>query len=272
MLSTLLSVSWQPEIRGYIVVLIGVVVLMGSTYLLLGTNLGARLGFMVAFTGFAGWMMSMAIIWAVYGIGLTGPMPSWKPGQPVTIVRDGALLDRAEVLENAVKIDGLSPVAAAEKVSAQMVAEGWIILDEADPRRGQAVASADEIIQIETKEYAAGEYTAVNVYDRGGERYPKIGESLDFLAFFHKPHYAVVEIAALVPQRTEPGRAPARPVVDDKQPHRYLIMERDRGAKRQPAFLIAIGSGIIFFLMAWLLHRREAYLRGNKALKASSVA
>ena len=65
MLSFLLSVSWQPELRGISVVIIGTVVLMGSTYLLLGTNLGARLGFMVAMAGLSGWMMSMGIIWAL---------------------------------------------------------------------------------------------------------------------------------------------------------------------------------------------------------------
>jgi len=42
MLSALLSVGWEPEIRGWIIVIISVVVLMGSTYLLLGTNVGAR--------------------------------------------------------------------------------------------------------------------------------------------------------------------------------------------------------------------------------------
>lgn len=271
MLSTLLSVSWEPEIRGYIVVLIGVVALMGSTYLLLGTNLGARLGFMVVVAGLSGWMMSMAMIWAVYGIGLKGPEPSWKPGQPITIVRDGARLAEAEVLKVAPKIAGQDPVTAADTVSSQMVAEGWVVLEEADPRRGQAVASADEIIQVEAKEFAAGEYLAVNVYDKGGERYPKIGDSLDFLAFFHKPHYAVVEIAPLVPQRAEPGRAPARPVIDETQPHRYVLMLRDLGARRQPAFLIALGSGLVFLIMVRLLHRREIYLRENLALRAPAA-
>jgi hypothetical protein len=46
-------------------------------------------------------------------------------------------------------------------------------------------------------------------------------------------------------------------------------MIRDLGAKRRPAFLIAFGSGIIFFLLAWVLHRREALLRKNLALKSS---
>lgn len=269
MLSAILSVGWMPEIRGYIVVLISVVVLMGSTYLILGTNLGARLGFLIAATALAGWMMSMAIIWAVYGIGLTGKTPTWLPGEPVTIVRDGALLNRAEVVDAPINLDGLDPVASAEKVSKELTSYGWTILGESDPRRGQAVASADEIIQIEAEEFAAGEYVAVAVYDKGGERYPKIGESIDFIAFKHKPRYAIVEIAPLVQQRTEPGRAPARAQIDTTQPHRYVVMIRDLGAKRRPAFLIGIGSGIIFFMLAWLLHRREALLNKNLALKSS---
>lgn len=268
MLSTVLALGWQPEIRGYLVVLIMVGTLIGGSYLIIGTNLGARLGFQVTLTVLAGWMMSMAVIWAMYGIGLKGPEPSWKPADPIAIVRDPAKLDVAEVLESSPNVEGKSTADAAAAVAAQLKAEGWKQLEESDPRRGQAVASADEIIQVKAEEFKLGEYVAVAVYDRGGERYPKINDSLDFIAFKHKPRYAVVEIAALVPQRTEPGRAPARPVVDQAQPHRYVVMLRDLGARRRPAFLIAFGSGIIFFLLAWMLHRREAYVRQNLALKA----
>ncbi len=268
MLSVLLSVGWEPEIRGWTTVIISVVVLMGSTYLLLGTNVGARLGFLIAITALSGWMMSMGIIWAIYGIGLTGPAPTWKPSEPVTIVRDGALLDRTEVVDAPIDIAGLDATKAAAVVSKTLVDEGWRILEESDPSRGQAVASADEIIQIEAEEFAAGEYVAVSVYDKGGERYPKIGESIDFLAFRHDPRYSIVEIAPLLEQRVEPGRAPARAQIDTTKPHRYVVMIRDLGAKRQPAFLIGLGSGIIFFLLCWLLHRREALLRKNLALKA----
>ena len=271
MVSTLLSIDWSPGLRGIIVVLIMFVTLIGGTYLLLGTNIGARLGFLVTATALAGWMMSMAIIWAIYGIGLQGPFPSWKPAEPITIVRDGALLNRAEVVDGPIDIEGLDATAAAKKVSDTLVDNGWTILDESDPRRGQAVASADEIIQIEAEEFAAGEYTPVAVYDRGGERWPKIGESLDFLAFRHEPRYSVVEVAPLIEQRTEPGRAPARPQIDTSQPHRYVVMIRDLGSRRLPAILIAIGSGIIFFLLAWVLHRREALLRDNLALKSPAA-
>lgn len=266
MLSTLLAVGWEPEIRGALTVIIGVVALMGSVYLILGTNMGARLGLLVALAGLFGWMATMGAIWWTYGIGLQGRQPTWKPAAPISIVRDARLLDRAEVIGAPIKIDaGATPTDVAKAAQAELVAAGWTRLDDADPRRGQAVASADDIIQNRAKEYAAGEYTAVSVYDRGGERWPKVSDSLDFTAFFHKPRYALVELASLVPQRTEPGRAPARPVIDESQPHRYLLMIRDLGSKRQPAVFITIGSTIIFLILCWLLHRRDRFVRENVA-------
>ena len=266
MLSTLLAVGWEPELRGALIVVIGTVSLMGSVYLILGTNLGARLGFLVALAGLFGWMATMGAIWWTYGIGLQGRQPTWKPAAPISIVRDARLLDRAEVIGAPIKIaDGSSPTEVAKAAQAELIEAGWTRLDDADPRRGQAVASADDIIQNRAKEYAAGEYTAVAVYDRGGERWPKISESLDFTAFLHKPRYALVELASLVPQRTEPGRAPARPVIDEEQPHRYLLMIRDLGSKRQPAVFITIGSTIIFLILCWLLHRRDRFVKENVA-------
>jgi hypothetical protein len=195
-------------------------------------------------------------------------MPTWKPAGPITIVRDGAQLNVANAVDAPIDIKGLQPEAAAKKVSDALEANGWKALGESDPGRGQAIASADEIIQVEAKEFVAGEYQAVNVYDKGGERYPKLGKSIDFIAFKHTPHYALVEVAPLVMQRSEPGRAPARAQIDTTQPHRYVVMIRDLGARRKPAFLIGSGSALIFFLMCWLLHRRETYLRKNLALKA----
>ena len=59
-------------IRGLLVVLTGVGVLMGSVYVLLATNSGARTGLLLAATGFFGWMVIMGIIWWIYGIGLQG--------------------------------------------------------------------------------------------------------------------------------------------------------------------------------------------------------
>lgn len=266
-MSALLSIGWNPEVRGLITVIIGVVVLPGSVYLLLGTNIGSRLGFLVSLAGLFGWMAMMGIIWWIYGIGLTGTSPSWKPAEPFTIVRSGDDLFQAEVLSSALTFEeGTDFPTQAALTSEAVQADGWIKLPEDNPGRGQAIASADEIIQVEAELYTGDQYQAVAVYDKGGERWPKIGDELDFLAFRHDPHYALVEIAALVPQRTEPGRAPARPVIDDTQPHQYVLMIRDLGTKRQPAVVLTIGSTLLFALTCWLLHRRDKTVARNRSM------
>lgn len=272
MLSVLFAVSWDPEIRGIIVVLCMFLTLCGGTYLVIGTNLGARLGVLVSVAALFGWMAMMGAVWWVYGIGLKGREPTWKPATPISIIRDGTLLSSAEVIDVPIKVAaGSSPAEVAATVKKQLEAEEWVRLDDADPRRGQAAASADDIIQNKAKEFGAGEYLTVSVYDRGGERSPKINDSLDFLAFFHAPRYALVEIAPLLPQRAEPARAPAKPVIDSSQPHRYLLMIRDLGSKRQPAIFITLGSSLIFGILCWLLHRRDRFVLANATGELNSA-
>lgn len=271
-MTALLSVGWDPEIRGILTVIIFFVVLAGSTYLLLATNIGARLGFLVALAGLFGWMAMMGLIWWTYGIGLKGPEPSWKPADPFSIIREADKLYDANVITTRLELDDPTDFPAVAATASEAIqAEGWEKLAEDDRGRGQAIASADEIIQVEAELFASGEYLPIAVYDRGGERSPLIwpsqfGDSVDFFAFRHAPHYSLVEIAPVVSQRDEPGRAPARPVVDETQPHQYVLMLRDLGAKRQPAMVITIGSSLIFALCCWLLHRRDKIVAVNRAL------
>ena len=266
---SLLAINWEPELRGIVIVVIAIGVLIGGTYLVVGTNLGARLGFLVVLAGLFGWMATMGAIWWTYGIGLKGREPTWQPAEPVTIVREASLLQGAEILEKPIKLNG-EVKSDSTNVATALQSEGWLLLDESDPRRGQAVAASDEIIQHEAEELVAGEYLSLAVYDRGGDRWPKINNSLDFIAFFRKPHFSLVEVAPVVPQRSEPGRAPARPVVDETQPHRYVHMVRDLGSRRQPAIFITIGSSIIFLLLCRILHKRDLNLQQN--LKEQSPA
>lgn len=262
---SLLAIGWEPELRGLLTVVIGVVILCGSVYGILATNMGGRLAFLVALTALFGWMMLMGAVWTVYGIGLRGPDPSWQavPGQGV--LQDVDALGSAGVLDpNADVPDDATPPESSEIVADEFLEQGWVVLDPAEPAFGQAQAAATELL-IEEGAFAAGQFQVVRVFDTGGERYPKINESLDFLAFFHTPHYVVAEAASLVPVREEPGRAPATPVIDETRESQYVYMIRDLGARRQPAIVTAIGSAIIFFALCWLLNRRDRVLKENLA-------
>jgi len=260
---TLLAISWEPELRGLLTVIIGVVILCGSVYGIMATNMGSRLAFLVALTGLAGWMMLMGMVWMIYGIGLRGPDPTWQPVAGASVLQDVDALGAAGVLDpNADVADGATPVESADVVRDTFLDQGWVVLDKASPAFGQAQAAATELL-VEEGAFAAGQFEIIEVFDIGGERYPKINDTLDFVAFFHTPHFVVAEAAPFVGVRTEPGRAPARPEIDETRQRQYVYMVRDLGARRQPPFVLTIGAGAIFLALCYLLHRRERVLKHN---------
>ncbi|HET7720660.1 MAG TPA: hypothetical protein VFK43_11880, partial [Acidimicrobiales bacterium] len=75
--STLGAIAWFPEIRNILAVVVGVVVLCGSVYLIVGSNVGSRTGLLVTLAGLFGWMATMGVIWWMYGIGMQGTAARW---------------------------------------------------------------------------------------------------------------------------------------------------------------------------------------------------
>ena len=70
---------WYPTILGVLVVVAAVVLFLGSIYVLLGTNVGARLGFLIAFTGLAGFMVVLTLLWMHHRVApqhAQGPHPA----------------------------------------------------------------------------------------------------------------------------------------------------------------------------------------------------
>ncbi len=148
--------------------------------------------------------------------------------------------------------------------------QGYEILDNSSAEFGQVQAQAAVFLEEEGA-FEAGQFEIVEVFDIGGDRYPMINESLDFLAFFHEPHFVLAEAAPLVQVREEPGRAPVPPTIDEDSQRQYVYMVRDLGARRQPAMVLTIGGGAIFLALCYLLHRREKFLRANLAMPTTPV-
>ncbi|MDW3216073.1 MAG: hypothetical protein R8G01_18900 [Ilumatobacteraceae bacterium] len=270
--AALLAINWEPELRGILTVIIGTVVWMGSIYLILGTNLGARLGFLVAFTGLMGWMALMGMVWWIYGIGLRGDVPEWKqiPGQ--TVIQEVDLLHQAGVLDDPIEIDPSDPVVASAVVKDQLESQGWYQVAESAPEFGQAEASAGVFLEEEGA-LGPGEFEVTAVYEVDPPHesaYPKLGPNGEFdqIAFFHKPYYTLVEVAPFVELRPEEGRAPIPPEVDETQQRQYVYMIRDLGSLREPAAYITIGSTLMFLVLCFFLHRRDRIVAENRARKA----
>ena len=214
-----LAIGWMPEIRGVLTVIIAVVVFCGSIYLLLATNVGARLGFLLSIAALAAWMASMGAIWWAYGLGPQGsraevggrggcePDAHARPARPIrTSSTTGQLeIDDALTFER-------GRAAARESFRIRRVATSSGRTTRSAARRSPPPTRSSRTSSSSTRPVSTSRST---VLDRGGERSPNwFGDSFDFFALRHTPHYAIVEIAPVVPQRTEPGRAPATPVID----------------------------------------------------------
>ena len=273
MLATLLAINWEPELRGVLTVIIGTAVWMGSIYLILGTNVGARLGFIISLTGLMGWMMLMGMVWWIYGIGLKGEVPEWKEVPGRTVIQEADLLPQAGVLDAPLPVDDDdSPGDIAAMVAAQLDEQGWQRVDESAPEFGQAQSSAGVFLEEEGA-LGPGEFQVTNVYEVDPPEesaFPKFGPNGEFdqIAFWHKPYYTLVEVAPFEDLRVEEGRAPIAPEIDETQPRQYVYMIRDLGSLREPAAYITIGSTIMFLALCWLLHRRDRFVAENRARKA----
>jgi hypothetical protein len=233
--------KWDPQLHGFLVVLLAIVLLPGSVYLLLSTNLGARVGFLVAVAGLFGWMTLMSIIWTVYGIGFTGNPPAWKIQQVI----------QGDISSSSLTVlDGFP--------------RGWRKIAVGDPNETAAAAAADPVLAPPAASGKQGvfatssDYIPVSAYDKGGEKYlPGWSHPPNVIGFFHKPHYFVVQVERVKPQATVPGQAPPKPVADPAQPVVSVVMIRDLGNVRQKPIVVGISSGIIFGIACYTLHRRD---------------
>ena len=262
--SILAGVMWDPQIRGFLVVLTAFVILPGSVFFLLSTNVGARIGFTLAVAGLTGWLVVLSGVWMVYGIGLKGRDPSWKAKEIIT----GSL-------------------ATATTPAAQGFPKGWKEFQPTDPKLADAQAAADHVLassaanasphpgeaaeppkileQFPSPFKNPTDYVPVRGYTRGGDNQLfTIGRHK--FTFRHSPHYTVVQVQPAIPR---PANAVGRPEPDFSKPTVSVIQLRDLGSVRFPPFVLMLASGLTFGVCCWTLHQRDKEilrLRANPAL------
>ena len=264
MTATLLAaLSWDPQVRGFLIVLVAFTILVGSVYLLLATNSGGRLGFLLAAAGFTGWCAVMGWIWVMYGIGIRGSDPHWEVKEVIT--GDVAANSAVEKTEN--------------------FPQGWEELRPGNEILGDAAAAADATLLGSSGEGGHGggeaaapafppvfesaeDYVHLGGYRTGGEDYWIPGGYLErnetpFKGWLHQPHYAVVQVAPVLDQ-PEIGGPPGEPVRDPSQPVTTVVMQRNLGNLRQPSMFFAIANSILFAVFAYVLHRRDKEIMASR--------
>jgi hypothetical protein len=257
---------WYPTILGILVVVFAIGLFCGSLYLLLATNLGARLGFLIAFTGLMAFMVILTSLWVVTASPLNtlkGRIPAWKA---VELVSDPFVAKTPEVRN--IERDGRK-VSAVEAANVKAAADENLIQVEALPSEGQKAQQA-ALHQQFARFPLVTDYMAVATYETGGAK----PNPLDF-EITHKPLYAVVkfcEVEQPDPIKYPFGVAPPAPTCkagSDK--NGYLVLERDLGSLRVPPVVAWISAILLFGLGLLSLHWRERDEQRAKHAKGTAL-
>lgn len=197
------GLAFDPHIRGVLIVLTAVLILCGSIYLILLTDVGHRLGFLIAFGGLMGWMTILALTWTLTppAIGPRGKPPHWEVvdivyGDPAlgdtdavhdlpntcwsTISRDcdpvegteteaaQLLADNPEWVEEAGEGATLSEILNVEPDAADHLDFGaWHLVSAGEA--GEAVSAADEQLKAEGIFEDSSEYVLLDSWEQGGK-------------------------------------------------------------------------------------------------------
>jgi hypothetical protein len=237
---------WNPTILGVLVVLSAIGLFCGSVYLLLGTNLGGRLGFLVSFASLTGFMVLLSTLWWISGnSGIDPPhgkSPTWKtaeivsdPGQskyPVhDALKDGETADTTELAN-------LRPALDAALVRTAPIANQ----EQAEQPLAEFDASLDYLTDFK------GYQTVV------------VGGGTKNL-FWHNPRFAVVQFCP-TSEDTPVGEAPTCDPLEDKK---FAILTYDFGSLREPVvFQFLVPSVLLFGLSLLGLHWYELDVRKRK--------
>jgi hypothetical protein len=250
-----------------LVVVAAVSLFCGSVYLLLATNLGARLGFLVAAAGLSGFMVLLSCLWLTTASPLNtlkGRVPTWKAVESIK----GGDLSKSKIpqVRAITKADEVTDPTEQSNVKASV--DQVVVTAEGTPGTNAVAAGNNFALYQSTTDYLVPNYYEVgggnifseNKVDLNGQ-FPLLHVTL------HKPHFAVVNIcpvdqeALIVPF----GEAPPTPKCDTTKPINSVVFERDLGSVRVPPFVALVASSILFALTLLSLHWRERDLQEQAA-------
>lgn len=236
---------WYPTILGFLVVIAGIGLFCGSVYLLLATNLGARLGFLVAFTGLMGFMMLLTILWMTTQSPLNtlkGSIPEWQVKQVVNSLDNADIAAARTIEQQGEKVDVVEAANVKAAVDEALVTQTPTATEEV-PEGANEFARFDEVT----------EYVTPTTYEVGGSN----PEFLNF-EFTHQPEYAVVEICEVREQEVPFGVPPPEPECNPSSENNgFVVLERNLGSLRLPPIVAFIGFSLLFGLGLLALHWRE---------------
>jgi hypothetical protein len=252
---------WYPTILGVLAVVAGVALFCGSIYVLLGTNLGARLGFLVAFTGLAGFMVILTLLWVTTASPkntLHGRLPQWKVAQVVTDLNQAKFKEVRNIQQKKYETDTTEAANIKASVDAALVTKVSVPTAEVTPEDNKFAEFAD-----------VTKYMIEATYEVGGSNPQFVS-----LTFSHTAKYAVAQFCEVTPAPADRpfGLPPLPPECNtaDGAKHGFVILFYDLGSLRVPPFVAFFASLILFVLGLLGLHWREKDELALEAEKAGA--
>jgi len=252
---------WYPTILGVLVVIAAIVLFIGSIYLLLGTNLGARLGFLVTFTSLMGFLMILSVLWLTTASPLESPkgrVASWSVIENVpdiTKAQTEAVRDIAKKENKASQTDASNVLAAVDAALVTKQSTPTVTVTPNDNR----FAKFDDVTQ----------FMVLQTYTLGGSN-PQFWKG----QFNHSTKYAVVEYCKTATQTQTFGLPPLPPECAsgaDAQ-RGFVVVKFDYGTLRLPPFVVIVITAILFGLGLLALHWREKDEMERAKAEAGPVA
>jgi hypothetical protein len=257
---------WYPTILGVLVVVAAVGLFVGTPILLLATNMGTRLGFLVGVACLSGLMVLVSLLWLTNPSPvntLKGRIPAWVA---VESIENG---DVAKSQIAAVRdIDNSGRAASeADATNLKAAVDSNLILTK-NEQTGEILSGAEGKFAVYQ---AATDYLVKNNQVTGGGGLFS-GTSIDFGGGWpwvhislHKPQYAVVTTCkvdpSLAPAEVPYGAKPPVPKCDPEGGTQLLVLRRDLGSLRVPPFVAFIAFSLLFGLTLLALHWRERDLQ-----------
>jgi hypothetical protein len=282
LVTTFAGIGWDPEIRGILTVVAGVGVLMGSVYLLLSTNVAARLGFLLALAAVFGWLTIHGITWWIYppGNGPAGRIPSWHIEEINHGDLSQAQLEEARELDTSglpspEELRALTPeqVEQLNDTEADQLDE-WRLLPEGNAARGEAQTTIDAALATGIVGGIAdtSDYLYLYAFDTGGKPqrqsdgvFDRVANKVtNTLTITSPPHYAIVQLQPTIDQEAVPGEAPPAPEANESAGVISVVLVRDLGERRLPAALVTVGSASTFGLLCMMLHQRDRRVKEHR--------
>jgi hypothetical protein len=240
---------WNPTVLGVLVVLSAIGLFCGSVYLLLATNLGARLGFLVAAACLFGFLTLLSILWMTTFTPLESPKgrdASWKVKGIVSAPSKSQIAHVQDIEKNGTKLQAPDIATIRPAIDAAFVT----------PTTPVAGAKPSPFAKFtSSSQYLTGEQGLTAFVTGGGTK--------NF--FWHYPKYAAIEFCQVKVVNVPFGEKPPAPVCDPLQPTNFVILERDLGSLRQPPFVYFVCFLLLFGLSLLGLHWYELDERERKS-------